>query len=73
MATGPEHHREAERLLTEQVFRNRTGGTTTRSHQETVAAAQVHATLALAAVTALGRSDLDSREWYKIGGAELGG
>jgi hypothetical protein len=38
-----------------------------------LAAAQVHATLALAAATVLGRSDLDSREWHKIADTELGG
>ncbi len=67
------HYREAERLLTEQVFRDRPGSTTTRSFEETVVAAQVHATLALAAATALGRSDLDSREWRKIAGTVDGG
>lgn len=40
MATGTEHYQEAERLLRE---------------QGKLAAAQVHATLALAAATALGR------------------
>jgi hypothetical protein len=49
--TGPEHYAEAERLLTEQVFFTRTGSRVERTFEETVAAAQVHATLALAAAT----------------------
>ncbi|MGY1500843.1 hypothetical protein ACW4TU_30400 [Streptomyces sp. QTS52] len=51
--TGPEHYREAERLLKE-------SHTILRPHEEgpceadrTIAEAQVHATLALAAATAL--------------------
>lgn len=46
--TGPEHYREAERLLTVGVGQR--GSDTDRI---CVAAAQVHATLALAAATAL--------------------
>jgi hypothetical protein len=65
--TGPEHYREAERLLTEQVFRDRTGGTTTRSFEETVAAAQVHATLALAAATAI-NPGARGAEWREVAG-----
>ena len=67
MATGPEHYREAERLLTEQVFRDRPGSTTTRSFEETVAAAQVHATLALAAATAID-PDTQRAEWREVAG-----
>jgi len=50
MPTGPDHYREAERLLTVGV--NQRG-----SELDAIctAAAQVHATLALAAATALGR------------------
>jgi len=73
MATGPEHYREAERLLTEQVFRDRAGSTTTRSYQETVAAAQVHATLALAAATALGTAAADTAAWRDAAGTKLRG
>lgn len=39
--TGPEHYREAEVLLADQAV-----------HPDKIAAAQVHATLALAAATA---------------------
>jgi hypothetical protein len=45
--TGPEHYREAERLLNA-AEKHGVGGAA-----GTLAAAQVHATLALAAVTAL--------------------
>ena len=59
--TGPEHYREAERLLSEASF---TGGVTEQpvtrdglprtpgAHAALIARAQVHATLALAAATA---------------------
>jgi hypothetical protein len=49
--TGPEHYREAERLLivaNEQQSEDGPG----RGSEETLADAQVHATLALAAATA---------------------
>ena len=73
MATGPVHYREAERLLSEQVCRDRAGGTTTRSFEQTVAAAQVHATLALAAATALGTSATETRDWIDAAGTRLPG
>jgi hypothetical protein len=63
---GPDHYREAERLLTEQIFRDRPGSTTERSFEETVAAAQVHATLALAAATALAASDTEGQAWAEV-------
>ena len=47
MATGPEHYREAERLL-------ETTGEDDHWRAYKLRAAQVHATLALAAATALG-------------------
>lgn len=46
--TGPEHYREAERLLAEAFDDSETA-----SAKEILAEAQVHATLALAAATAL--------------------
>ncbi|MFD9630142.1 hypothetical protein [Streptomyces violascens] len=49
--TGPEHYREAERLLTEAAAEGAEGTYFVRP--ESLAAAQVHATLALAAATAL--------------------
>lgn len=45
---GPEHYAEAERLLEEMDY---------STSADTLAAAQVHATLALAAATALGVLD----------------
>jgi hypothetical protein len=69
--TGPEHYYEAERLLTEQVFRDRPGSTTTRSFEETVAAAQVHATLAVAAATALGTSGTETQAWAEVAAARF--
>jgi hypothetical protein len=70
--TGPEHYREAERLLVEEVFITR-HGSVTRSFEETVAAAQVHATLALAAATAVGTAGADSRAWADAAGAKHSG
>ena len=60
--TGPEHYREAERLVNlaqnSEVFQ-----------QSATALAQVHATLALAAATALGTSEglpaPDWEVWYR--------
>lgn len=51
MATGPEHYREAERLLVAAGIPLRSG----EPRIDRIAAARVHATLALAAATALGR------------------
>lgn len=48
MATGPEHYREAERLVT--TVRD-SGGAVVGGVVNVLAAAQVHATLALAAAT----------------------
>jgi hypothetical protein len=66
--TGPEHYREAERLLGE-TFQNVPNGDP--AEPVILAEAQVHATLALAAATALGRyipetgfTEADRRAWY---------
>jgi hypothetical protein len=61
--TGPDHYRVAEKLL------DRYGDGEKRSHAEMteiIAMAQVHATLALAAATAIapGVSDEVSPDWY---------
>ena len=54
MATGPEHYREAEKLLGEAA--DPYDFDLTQAERNTKAlGAQVHATLALAAATALGR------------------
>ena len=68
--TGPEHYREAEQMLTDGP-----GCQCEHSccvhHQTLIAEAQVHATLALAAATALGREgsgggqpSKDSTAWF---------
>jgi hypothetical protein len=69
--TGPEHFREAERLLTEEVFIDPSGSHVERTFEMTVAAAHVHATLALAAATALGTSDDEARAWTEVAGTKL--
>jgi hypothetical protein len=63
MASGPEHYREAERLL----------GVAEEPEVIRLAEAQVHATLALAAATALpaaqryvGTAGGDDREWAQV-------
>jgi|GraSoiStandDraft_4_1057263.scaffolds.fasta_scaffold861659_2 hypothetical protein len=71
--TGPEHYREAERLLAEEVFIDRSGAQVHRTYAETVAAAQVHATLAVAAATALGTSGTEGRAWAGAAGSRLSG
>jgi hypothetical protein len=48
--TGPEHYHEAQQLLADPNYGEPKG----IGRSETIAAAQVHATLALAAATALG-------------------
>lgn len=71
MATGPEHYREAERLLAD----------ADPPHEESkwdmalIAAAQVHATLALAAANGLndadgGMSVRDYNEWRDVAGSK---
>ena len=52
--TGPEHYREAERLM---GFLKDAGDVDTRIGEAYCAAAQVHATLALVAATALNDAD----------------
>ena len=65
--TGPEHYLAAERLLTE-IDERRNAPLDISSRR--VGQAQVHATLALAAATALGS---DSRPWAEITGPGLPG
>lgn len=69
MATGPEHYREAEEHV---GFAMATSlDSEARFH---LAAAQVHATLALAAATALGSRhdmyDLDFEAWDRVAGVQ---
>ena len=70
---GPDHYREAERLLTEMSLTDSSGeyrGGLTR--QDAAALAHVHATLALAAATALGTSPAEGRAWADVAGTRLG-
>jgi len=60
--TGPEHYTEAERLLA-LAGRHSSGATYDPEWTLTLTAAQVHATLALAAATAVGTAGPDSHEW----------
>lgn len=69
--TGPQHYREAERLLAQAVDRqdgtpSYEAGTENHWHEATIAAAQVHATLALAAATAF-PSEVITGKWDGYG------
>ena len=72
--TGPEHYLEAERLLGAVEKTPDAGGEAAEYCRQELAAAQVHATLALAAATAYpavrdywGDEDLDTpREWAGV-------
>jgi hypothetical protein len=75
--TGPEHYRAAERLLAEAGHQSAEGVIWIRP--ENLAAAQVHATLALAAATAGQTSvlavhhdinDMDVDAWHEAAGAK---
>ena len=61
--TGPGHYRAAEQLLAEAV--EQPGEASARS----IATAQVHATLALAAATAL-HGVTDHRHWFEATGTQ---
>jgi hypothetical protein len=63
--TGPEHYLEAERLLGALAGKDRG---TFPQEDRVVAEAQVHATLALAAATALIGSGLESAAWRDSAG-----
>ena len=60
--TGPEHYREAELLLAQITDR---GEMPTEVVTATCQAAQVHATLALAAATALHGADPSGIDWLE--------
>ena len=71
--TGPEHYREAERLLTESQTITRPNDEGPCEADRMIAEAQAHATLALAAATALGATgsgmDLaDYKAWDQAAG-----
>jgi hypothetical protein len=65
--TGPEHYDEAQQLLADPNYGEPKG----IGRSETIAAAQVHATLALAAATALaGDSSQDIQAWRVAAGTQ---
>lgn len=67
--TGPDHYRKAEELLG-MLFGLERGAYP--SEASFVAEAQVHATLALAAATALGASRIEERKWTDVAGTRPG-
>jgi hypothetical protein len=69
--TGPEHYAEAERLLT-LADRHTRGVTYAQEWTLTLTAAQVHATLALAAVTAVGTAGPDLQAWADVAATKPG-
>ena len=77
--TGPEHYREAEQLLAACGFDSAINAdyADQMSAPTWLAAAQAHATLALAAATALGTSDdmwpADGRQWEAAASAHTPG
>ena len=68
--TGPEHYAEAERLLT-LADRHTKGVTYAQEWTLTLNAAQVHATLALAAATAVGTVGPDLHAWADVAATRL--
>jgi len=72
--TGPEHYREAERLTAIARAEGGASGGLYSWHETQpamiLAEAQVHATLAVAAATAL-HSVTDSHEWHEAAGTKL--
>jgi hypothetical protein len=67
--TGPEHYAEAERLLA-LADRHHTGATYRQEWALTLSAAHVHATLALAAATAIGTAGPEGHQWADVAGAK---
>jgi 4-hydroxybenzoate polyprenyltransferase len=63
--TGPDHYAEAERLLA-LAGRHSSGATYGPEWTLTLAAAQIHATLALAAATAVGTAGPDGHAWADV-------
>ncbi|MFD8866070.1 hypothetical protein ACFV1F_17125 [Streptomyces sp. NPDC059590] len=77
--TGPEHYREAERLLAESRTELRPNDEGHCEADRTIAEAQAHAMLALAAATAMqaavdgsepGMGSAEFHEWYQAAGVK---
>jgi hypothetical protein len=67
--TGPDHYRKAEELAAK-AHEYLGQGEGQDSAAVWAAVAQIHATLALAAATALGKSETDNRAWADAAGAK---
>ena len=68
--TGPEHYAEAERLLA-LADRHAKGVTYEQKWTLTLTAAQVHATLAVAAATAVSTAGPDGHAWADVAATRL--
>ena len=68
--TGPEHYAEAERLLA-LADRHTKGVTYDQEWTLPLTAAQVHATLALGAATAVGTAGPDGHAWADVAATRL--
>jgi hypothetical protein len=71
--TGPEHYRAAEQFANEAYTAARNLDLTAPDPHRLLAEAQVHATLAVAAATALGATGAESRAWADVAGTKLSG
>jgi hypothetical protein len=69
--TGPEHYREAERIMREMTIVE-DGRVQEAALPEAMAAAQVHAILALAAATGVEATGADGRAWIEVAGVPRG-
>jgi predicted trehalose synthase len=67
--TGPDHDRKAEELTAK--AHDYLGQGEGRSAAVWAAVAQIHATLALAAATALGATAADGRAWTEVAGTKF--
>ena len=68
--TGPDHYRKAEEL-TERANEYLGQGDGQASAAVSAAVAQIHATLALAAASALGTMAAEGRAWVEVAGTKL--
>ena len=69
--TGPEHYREAERIMREMTIVE-DGGIQEVALPEAMAAAQVHAILALAGATGVEAKGADGQAWLEVAGVRHG-
>ena len=67
--TGPDHYRKAEELTA--TAHDYLGQGDGQSAAVWAAVAQLHATLALAAATALGTTAADGRAWTEVAGTKF--